>query len=111
MTTPIATDSTRIAADGLRNWARHAFSAVGMPPEDAALLATSLVQTSLWGVDTHGVARLPHYLERLTRGSIKPQPAPRIERTGPCTAQLHADQGHGIVTAHRANRVAMDLAR
>jgi ureidoglycolate dehydrogenase (NAD+) len=111
MSTPIATDSTRIAAEGLRDWARRAFTAVGMPAEDAALLATSLVQTSLWGVDTHGVARLPHYLERLTRGSIKPRPTPRVERTGPCTAQFHADQGHGIVMAHRANRVAMDLAR
>ena len=111
MSTPIANDSVAVAAESLRDWARQAFTGVGMPPDDAALLARSLVQTSLWGVDTHGLARLPHYLERLTRGSIKPRPVPEVERTGPCTAQFHADQGHGIVMAHRANRVAIDLAR
>jgi ureidoglycolate dehydrogenase (NAD+) len=69
------------------------------------------VQTSLWGVDSHGIARLPHYLERLRRGSIKARPQAREERTGAATAQVHGDQGHGIVVAHRANALAMQIAR
>ena len=95
----------------LRGWAGACLRRAGMPEADAALVAGSLVQTSLWGVDSHGIARLPHYLERLSRGSIKAAPAIREERSGPATAQVHGDQGHGIVVAHQANALAMELAR
>lgn len=111
MSTSIAAGSIALPVDTLRQWATQACFAVGMTDTDATQLASSLVQTSLWGVDTHGIARLPRYLERLRRGSIKPRPQPRVQRTGPGTAQFHADQGHGIVAAHQAMRVAMDLAR
>ena len=107
---PVAA-TTPVAAGALRAWAERCLRAVDMPADDAKLLAESLVQTSLWGVDTHGIARLPHYLERLSRGSIKAQPAVSVVRSGPCTAQLAGDQGQGIVVAHRANRLAIEMAR
>jgi ureidoglycolate dehydrogenase (NAD+) len=81
-----------------------------MPESDARLIADSLVQTSLWGIDSHGIARLPHYMERLRRGSIVAQPVVREERTGPCTAQVNGGHGHGIVIAHRASQLAARLA-
>lgn len=82
-----------------------------MPSGDAGLLAESLVQTSLWGIDSHGIGRLPHYFERLTRASIKVRPDISVQHTGPATAQVHGDRGHGIVVAHRAAGVAAELAR
>jgi ureidoglycolate dehydrogenase (NAD+) len=103
--------AVRCGHEALQRWAAEALLALHLTEADARQLAASLVQTSLWGVDTHGIARLPHYFDRLSRGSIKPRPEPRIERTGPCTAQLHADQGHGIVIAHQANRLAMQIAQ
>jgi len=103
--------ATFIAAERLRTWATRCLQQVQMPADDAALLADSLVQTSLWGVDSHGIARLTHYLDRLSRGSIRALPRPVVERTGPCTATLNADQGHGIVIAHRAMRLAMGIAQ
>jgi ureidoglycolate dehydrogenase (NAD+) len=108
---PIRNDATRVPADTLRAWATRCFAAAGMTHDDASLLATSLVQTSLWGIDSHGVALLPHYLHRLGNGTIKAQPNVRTERTGPATALLHADQGHGIVIAHRAMAEAVRIAR
>ena len=82
-----------------------------MPVDDARQLAESLVQTSLWGIDSHGIARLPHYMERISRGSIKARPTIRVEQTGASTAQVHGDQGQGIVVAHRAATIAAELAR
>ena len=82
-----------------------------MASSDAFLLAESLVQTSRWGVDSHGIARLPHYLERLTRGSIKARPDIVVKETGPSTAQVNGDQGQGIVVAHYAAKVAAEMAR
>lgn len=100
-----------VQAPALGDWGSRCLRAVGMSPEDADLLSGSLVQTSLWGVDSHGIARLPHYLERLRRGSIRARPQVRTLRTGPSTAQVHGDQGQGIVIAHQANALAMTLAR
>lgn len=111
MSQPLAAGSVPVAADRLRAWAQQCAEQVGMSPDDAALLASSLVQTSLWGIDSHGLARLTHYLDRMTRGSIKPRPQLQIERTGVCTAQIDGDQGQGIVVAHKANRLAIEIAR
>jgi ureidoglycolate dehydrogenase (NAD+) len=108
---PVSAQYTLVAADGLRTWAAECLRKLGMAGDDATLLATSLVQTSLWGIDSHGIARLTHYLDRISHGSIKACPAPSVQRSGPCSAQMDGDQGQGIVIAHRANRLAMDIAR
>ncbi len=91
---PTHDNATPVSADTLRTWATRCFAAAGMTHDDASLLATSLVQTSLWGIDSHGVALLPHYLDRLGNGTIKARPNVQTERSGPATAMLHADQGH-----------------
>jgi ureidoglycolate dehydrogenase (NAD+) len=108
---PIAAGATHVAATALQDWAFACLHALSMSPGDARLVAESLVQTSLWGVDSHGVARLPHYFDRLRRGSINPRPQIHCRRTGPCTSQVHGDHGHGIIVAFRANTEAMKLAR
>jgi ureidoglycolate dehydrogenase (NAD+) len=108
---PTRDDATPVPAAALRDWATRCFAGAGMPYDDAALLASSLVQTSLWGIDSHGVALLPHYLDRLANGTIRAQPKLALHRTGPATALLEADQGHGIVVAHRAMDEAVRMAR
>ena len=52
----------RVAADA---FARSLLQAHGVPPEDAATIAGCLVSADLRGVDTHGLCRLPIYLERV----------------------------------------------
>jgi ureidoglycolate dehydrogenase (NAD+) len=101
----------RVDAVEWERWGQDCLRAQGFTDEDARCLAESLAQTSLWGIDSHGIARLPHYLNRVAHGSILARPEIRIERTGPGTAQLHGGQGQGIVVAHRANALAMELAR
>jgi ureidoglycolate dehydrogenase (NAD+) len=110
-TQPTRADATPVPAQTLRDWATRCFAAAGMTHDDASLLATSLVQTSLWGIDSHGVALLPHYLDRLANGTIKAQSQLAIHRTGAATALVEADQGHGIVVAHRAMGEAVRIAR
>ena len=83
----------------------------GVPAADARVVADSLVQTSLWGIDSHGIARLPHYLRRLQAGSIESRPEMRFRRTGPCTGQLDGSHGLGILVCHRAMQEAIALAK
>ena len=101
----------RVAKESLTAWALACLCKAGVPPPEARLVAESLVQTSLWGVDSHGVLRLTHYLDRLTRGSVKPSATPVVMRTGPVTAQVHGEDGLGIVHATLAMEVALEMAR
>lgn len=111
MSQPIVPGSIRVPAQSIIDWAVSCLEALDMPTDDARELAESLVQTSLWGIDSHGIARLPHYMERLRRGSIKARPQIVVKETGASTAQVHGDQGQGIVVGHRAARLAVDMAR
>lgn len=100
-----------LAVEPLTAWAVECLQRSRVPAPDALCLAESLVQTSLWGIDSHGIARLTHYLNRLAHGSINAIPQITITRSGTATAQVHGDRGLGIVVAHRANAVAMEIAR
>jgi len=111
MSQPIVAGSKFVSHESVADWAARCLETLGMSAVDARQLADSLVQTSLWGIDSHGIARLPHYMERISRGSIKARPDIAIKETGASTAQVHGDHGHGIVIGHRAAAVAADLAR
>ncbi len=101
----------RVSKERLTAWAIACLEKVGVPPRDAKLVGESLVQTSVWGIDSHGVLRLTHYLRRLTIGSIKPASTPVVMRSGPVTAQVHGEDGLGIVHATLGMEVAMEMAR
>ena len=111
MSQPVHANSQPCAAEALTAWGAACLRAVGVADADAHSVAASLVQTNLWGIDSHGIARLPHYLNRIQHGSIKARPNLVVTSTGPCTAQVAGDQGLGIVVSHRANEVAMQMAR
>lgn len=100
-----------IAHERVGAWARACLRAVGVPDDDAAIVADGLVQTSLWGIDSHGVLRLTHYLDRLQRGSTRAVAPGRFKTTGPCTASMDGDNGLGILHCVRAMDRAIGLAR
>lgn len=102
---------TRVAKERLEAWAVQCLEKAGVPPPEARLVASSLVQTSVWGIDSHGVLRLTHYLRRLTIGSVRAASTPVVMRTGPVTAQVHGEDGLGIVHAALAMEVAIEMAR
>jgi len=101
----------RIPRERLTAWALACLEKVGVPHEEAKLVAESLVQTSVWGIDSHGVLRLTHYLRRMTIGSVKAASTPVVMRTGPVTAQVHGEDGLGIIHATLAMEEAIDMAK
>ena len=102
---------TRVKRERLGAWAIACLEKVGVPPPEARLVGDSLVQTSVWGIDSHGVLRLTHYLRRMTIGSIKAAATPVVMRTGPVTAQVHGEDGLGIIHATLAMETAIEMAR
>ena len=104
-------ETVRIDADDLKHWLQPVFEAHGLPEPDAATAAWALIKASLRGVDSHGVARVPMYGERLRRGAANPQPDIRMQRTAPAVVSVDGDNGLGLVVAPRAMDAAIAIAR
>lgn len=100
-----------ISHEDILNWGIAAFIKSGVPEKDAHTIAAALVNTSLWGIDSHGVARITHYLARFENGTINKQPALAFTQTAAATGQLDGDDGHGIVIMTNATGHAIELAK
>lgn len=96
---------------GLRDWTGSLLRASGLAPDAADTVAVMLVEANLRGVDSHGVSRLPAYVERLRAGLVNASPHPRIERREGALAVVDGDGGPGQVAGLFATRLACELAR
>lgn len=94
--------SVRFAHAELEAFCGAVLCHAGLAQEDAAVVAASLIHADLIGVSTHGVARLPSYVERLRRGLVKLAPAIRVEQRSLWSAAIDADNAMGAVGATRA---------
>ncbi|MCC8194575.1 MAG: Ldh family oxidoreductase [Deltaproteobacteria bacterium] len=101
---------TVVAEDKLFAFCSTMLRMAGMPDADASYAAHCLVQTNLWGTDSHGVIRLPSYIKRLQNGAINPKPTVKVLREVGAVARLHGDDGHGYIVAHKAMAKAISLA-
>jgi LDH2 family malate/lactate/ureidoglycolate dehydrogenase len=99
-----------VMPDVLETFVTQIFRQVGMPDEDATFSAHALVLTNLWGVDSHGVLRLPIYTQRLRSGAVNPKPAIMTLRDGFALEVLDGDHGLGFVVGRAAMERAMALA-
>jgi LDH2 family malate/lactate/ureidoglycolate dehydrogenase len=101
----------RVDARRLTEFAAAVLSAVGVPDEDAGLVADSLVTADLWGHQSHGVMRLAWYVNRIRGGVMNPVTAPEtVSDTGPL-AVVDGHDGVGQVLAAFAAREAVRRAR
>ncbi len=107
----ISGDTTAYPHEQVRAFCEGLLCAAGVRGDDAHVIADSLVEANLRGVDTHGVARLPHYLERLRRDSINAQPDITFDQLAPSVGIAHGDDGPGQLVMQRATSEAVGLAR
>lgn len=82
----------------------------GVSEEHAQWFARALVDTSLMGIDTHGLRLLPLYLRELDEGRSNPKPAFKVLSQRGGTATLDVDAALGTVAGVHAARLAVDLA-
>ncbi len=101
----------RIAPAALRRLAEALFTAEGVGAEHAATWAEVLVWANLRGVDSHGVLRIPRYLELIGLGQLKARPEMQLLRGAGAIALLDADRAPGPVAMQRAMDEAIARAR
>lgn len=95
----------------LKEFTREVFIRVGMPPEDAEAEAEVLIWANLRGVDSHGVLRIPWYVDNVEKGVMNPKPKIRIEKETPATLLIEADRAFGPVVTIMAMNRAMEKAK
>jgi LDH2 family malate/lactate/ureidoglycolate dehydrogenase len=87
-----------------------AFVAKGMAADHADIIADALVWANLRGGDSHGVVRLPRYVELIDRGEMDPAARPDIVLDGPLRFVLDGMRCAGPIAMMRAIAIAGDRA-
>lgn len=95
----------------LRAFGRALYEAAGVPSEQAAIVTDHLVDSNLFGHDSHGMMRTPGYLRGVRAGHTKPVGELKFVRNAPASAVIDAEGALGIVVARRAMEMAVDRAR
>jgi len=73
-----------LTAGSARTLATGLLMSAGVPSDPAARTAEALVLADVWGIASHGLMRLPYYLERLRAGGCNPAATLRpVTDTGP----------------------------
>src|SRR5438093_6969856 len=101
---PSPQDAFHIPAPALRAYVAALFEAVGMPGEDAALLAELLVRNDLRGVFSHGTRQVPAYVDHFRAGRLNPRAHPEVVAETPVTLSVAGDGGLGYFAASLAAR-------
>ena len=99
-----------ISFDDLTSFCKQAYMKVGVPEEEAYIVARLLARSDLRGVETHGVTRLPIYIKRLQKGYVRASlQLTYIKDKGPVAfAEAHGSMGH--VVAYKAMQTVIKKA-
>ncbi|MFN8442385.1 MAG: Ldh family oxidoreductase [Caldilineaceae bacterium] len=100
-----------IAATQLHRQVSSIFLAADAPDWVAQRLADSLVESNLVGHDSHGVLRVPEYIERIQAGTLKLNGKVEIVRETAGTALIDCGWNLGQVAVPQGMELAMRKAR
>src|SRR5260370_32326515 len=95
-----------LQADEALALAARILDAAGSPPQESRDVAEVLVRANLAGHDSHGILRLPQYVEAIQAGTLRPGAPITVERETRATAVLEGNHGWGPVVARRAMELA-----
>ena len=99
------------SAEYLKELGSKIFKAYGVPEREAVQVAGSLVQSNLFGHDSHGVIRVLQYVQAIQSGDIQAGARIEVERETATTAALNGHWGFGQVIARKAADMAIGKAR
>ncbi len=104
------TETFYFDAKAMTAFASDIFEKTGMTRADAETIGHDLVKANLRGIDSHGVSRIPMYLERLDRGLVNPRPNITVKEVAGAVSIVDGDNGMGFIPSHRATDEAVRLA-
>src|SRR5687767_11638580 len=95
----------------LHEAATRIFLAAGAGEENAKVVADHLVDANLCGHDSHGVIRIPSYVQSIKRDQLAPSAQPAILRETAAMTLIDANRTFGQVSALFATDAVIAKAR
>lgn len=87
------------------------FKAAGATTENAEGVTSSLISANLTGHDSHGVMRIPSYIEEINNGRLQPAATPKITQEKSATAIVDGASTFGQLGARLTAQTAARKAR
>jgi LDH2 family malate/lactate/ureidoglycolate dehydrogenase len=100
-----------LQASYLHAIARRLLVAAGAPRHIAEDVAEILVNANLVGHDSHGVLRIPWYLQSISDGRLDPAAEPQVTHETRNTLRVDGQNGFGHYTARRGMALAIEKAK
>jgi len=100
-----------IDAMTLEKFMRDVFIGLGVPKEDADIIAEVLITSDLRGIDSHGIQRCKMYYNRIKAGIYNTKTEIKVIKDGPTTALIDGGCGMGHVIAYKAMKLAIEKAK
>ena len=100
-----------VRAEALRRFVADVFEAKRMSPVHAATVSDVLVWANLRGTDSHGVSRIPRYLEMIEAGELDPAAQLQVRTESTASVLIDAQRAAGPVAMCAAMEAAADKAR
>lgn len=104
-------DRTQVKADAAADLVTNIFVNLGCAAEIARELALHLVDSSLSGVESHGVMRILQYAEQFKSGYMKAAGLPQVRQNGHGAILVDGGGGIGIPAMRMAYEEGMERAR
>jgi LDH2 family malate/lactate/ureidoglycolate dehydrogenase len=103
--------SMNVKAEQLVHFGESVLVALGVPKADAHLLSDSLVAAELWGHSSHGMLRLPWYVDRIRNGVMKAVTEAVTVVDNGALVVLDGQDGIGQVLTAQATQLGVERAR
>jgi len=101
----------RVKTEKMRSLGLDMLEAAGALKEEAEITMEILIDTSLRGIDSHGVRALPRYIAEKKRGTFKSADEIKIMRDLPVTAMWDVENVNGFVVGKKAMEAAIEKAK
>ncbi len=104
-------DIVFVDANILKNFMSDVYIGLGVPKEDAKIIAEVLITSDLRGIESHGIQRCKMYYDRIKQGIYEINTKIDVIKDGPTTALWDGNCGMGHVIAYKAMKAAIEKAK
>lgn len=101
----------RVNVDEMTEMSQQMLRFAGATKEEAMIITDVLIDTSLRGIDSHGIRAVTRYIRELQSGKLQSGASIKVLREGPTTAMWDAGAAIGFVAAKRAMDTAIAKAK
>ncbi|KAJ4305644.1 hypothetical protein N0V90_001175 [Kalmusia sp. IMI 367209] len=111
MAAPTAEEKLYVDANDATDFVEAVLVGNGVTSANATVVARCLIAADLRGVDTHGMNRIPSYMERIRQGVLDGLATPKVTQITPVVSHVDGHNGFGFLAADVGMAAAIEAAK